>query len=481
MDKLQIGGAAITGPTANPIGGELFDYRHYFQSDPDQEITDYSGNENHGIRGSSLLDSTNDFDWVTGGAFFDGVDDEQQNGVTIFDTHDWSIFAVFASREVPSGNRGMFIWEKGVDPSFFELSSHPSHNPLRLNIVIRNDDFTFPINNFQATPETFTHSEHFILHPRTLLFNFDELPTPRVSMSIDGVYDRTYNTSRPALPFTPSVDSFLGSATPFANFNLEMLLHMFCAWRTDYYGTEAAILHSFAQDELLSYGVWLDGHLNFKLFAYYKCNEIDDGDLVDELTGQNLTHDNNPEDATGLIGGGRDLDQGNKLFQDDHIAWTFFGDPFTVNIWTYVTATPGGNHVIISVWDESGSERSWRIYRVGNKWRMGISTDGSVNNVTTIAAGVKINEWQMITLRHDGTTAKFDIHSPSKIASVTSTVGAPFETSASKLRLNDNYDPISEDGLYLIDELAFWNRHLSDGELDTLYNSGSGFELEDIV
>ena len=94
-----------------------------------------------------------------------------------------------------------------------------------------------------------------------------------------------------------------------------------------------------------------------------------------------------------------------------------------------------------------------------------INGESYINNGITLA----LNQWNFVGCSWNGTNRK--IYYNTNIKTASGSLSSPVD---GKLLVGNN--PVLSSGLFTgkLDELAYWNRQLSDTEIATLYNSGNG-------
>ncbi len=469
-----------------PVTEALYDYRFYNQGEPDQQINDFSSPANTGTRGSGQFVDTSDFGWILGGAQFITADTgAAEPGVQLWNSGDASIFIVAAGKKNTNASIPKFLFhETGIagDHSTFSLSSRFVSLNRSLNFLLTNSDNTIVVDNHLSTGEFFTADPHVVQHPHSVLLTYNS-GTPEFKMYLDGVLDSTPPISASIDNIHPSA-KYIGYAGVFSGSELAHItadISSIATWRKTLTANDAMLLHSFFRNELDNKRVYLEGRLQHQQFAYYKFNETNaTDDATDELGNVSLTQSGDPELVTGAIGSARKIETRTDEFRDTNTIWTFFGDPFTINVWVQPIKDTG-EHYFLSVWHEAGNDRSWRIGQNSGNWRVQSSSDGTSSNIRTAAVSSAViqDEWQMLTVTVDASkvmtlTVNSSAGSGSDSVSLvdfTNKNGASIAMIA-----GEQSDPINDPDAD-IDELSFWNRVLSNEEITKLYNNGNGLEL----
>ena len=201
--------------------------------------------------------------------------------------------------------------------------------------------------------------------------------------------------------------------------------------------------------------------------------------------GINLTSENSVLSTTGLQGNGRNFVVANseRMIGNATASSTMFGTAdFTVAFWFRMTsAFVSGNQGLVTN-DFFSTQRGVSIYisgASGNYYAPQMNlhyTDNTEETYSPFFATnlVPISTWHFFCLRLSGGTA-MDARL-NATASSTKTITKSFHSTRQRLFFGVRYTStefLNGD----LDEVAFWNRRLSDAELDTLYNSGAGIDL----
>jgi len=224
------------------------------------------------------------------------------------------------------------------------------------------------------------------------------------------------------------------------------------------------------------------------LTNYWPLNETaTTGDVTSAnwvVGGLNMTSENSVLSTAGLVGNARTFVKANseRMFGDAGTSTTLCGTAdFTAAFWFRVTAAhDGALHGLVSN-DLFPTERGISIYLTGDgtNWFPPLLfleyADGSNETYQpfeqTFAAS---QQWHFFCVRLGGATTmecRFD-----STDGTSKTLSKSFRATRQQLIFGARYsasDLLNGD----IDEIAFWNRRLTDSEVGTLYNSGSGIDL----
>ena len=147
-------------------------------------------------------------------------------------------------------------------------------------------------------------------------------------------------------------------------------------------------------------------------------------------------------------------------------------DNFTIQVWVNFNGTEG-EQTLIEKWAQANPVAGYTLTKLnGDKLRLAIAVAGETDidsEPLTIASGV----WHQFCARRAETT--FDLFfNGSKVA--TSSISAAVSPSSNPLLIgvrNGGAHPVKG----RIDEVAFWSRALSDEEVLSLFNNGSGSQI----
>lgn len=200
--------------------------------------------------------------------------------------------------------------------------------------------------------------------------------------------------------------------------------------------------------------------------------------------GLNMTSENSVLSTTGVIGNGRTFVPANseRMLGNATAATTMFGTSnYTVAFWFRMSsAYVSGNQGLVSN-DFFSTERGISIYMTGaagNWYRPYMNlqyTDATEETFGPFgAATATANAWHFVCVRLGGGTA-LDVRF-NTFDAVTRTITKSFFSSRQRLFFGVRFT--TNDFLNgNLDEVAFWQRRLSDAEVSTLYNNGTGIDL----
>jgi hypothetical protein len=200
--------------------------------------------------------------------------------------------------------------------------------------------------------------------------------------------------------------------------------------------------------------------------------------------GINLTSENSVLSTTGVQGNGRNFVAANseRMLGNATASSTICGTAnYTLAFWFRMTsAYTSGNQGLVSN-DFFSTERGISVYGTGasGSWyrpylNLNYADATSETYGPFAADSMAPSTWHFFCLRLSGGTA-MDVRF-NAIDATTKTITKAFFTSRQRLFFGVRFtssDYLNGD----LDEVAMWNRRLSDAEVSTLYNSGAGIDL----
>lgn len=214
--------------------------------------------------------------------------------------------------------------------------------------------------------------------------------------------------------------------------------------------------------------------LTDNLLAFYKLNDLTDS------SGNNrtLTNNGNVSFASGKIGNAAVFDGNSQLT----IPSTFWGglEGVTVSTWVKIDPNidPSKSGMLFSIWNNGNGGGPLLVdYSAGNDKLYFVfpTTDGGWIDFT----GVELHDgtWKHVVFVYNGSTARFFVDNQQVFSreqtglTIADQNGVPFV-------IGGLDDDLSRSFLGEIDAVGIWNRALTEPEIATLYNSGTGLELD---
>ena len=238
-----------------------------------------------------------------------------------------------------------------------------------------------------------------------------------------------------------------------------------------------ALALSFA---LPAFQVVLHAALADNLTWYFELNEAS-GNAIDSVAAANLTDTNTVTSAAGKVGNARDYTAANsEYFTGADSAARSTGDiDFTLAGWAWFDSAATAMD-FLSKWETGQQE--FLLRRAGvDVIQFYVSADGSATTNVDSAVAISTGTWYFIAARHDSTNNLIRLRVDTTDATAVSHAGGVFDSSTALLfgAILPATPTNFLDGR--MDEWGFWKRHLSDAELTTLYDSGTGMSYSDIT
>jgi len=232
------------------------------------------------------------------------------------------------------------------------------------------------------------------------------------------------------------------------------------------------------------YGVWnadtLGTSLDSSIYAAYN------GDNVNDTSGnsRNGTNVNNVTFTTGKIGNAFTFNGSNNINLPNS-SFDFTGD-FSISVWIKIPVNPSGYCGIFSNYNYDNIDNLGHILQLGSdrKVYFGVhsATSGSSNVVSTTV--LVLNTWYHITVKRDSVAKRSDLYIngvfEAQATNTNITIGygtRAIQPTIGAVRIN-NQGTLSTYG-YLngqVDALTIWNKKLTEAEILSLYNEGTGAE-----
>jgi hypothetical protein len=206
--------------------------------------------------------------------------------------------------------------------------------------------------------------------------------------------------------------------------------------------------------------------LTDSLVSYWKLDETS-GTRSDAHGSNDLTDNNTVGSATGIINNGADFERGNSEYLNCGGA-DFDVTDHTISFWVKLESTPGSTMGMVCRYADA-TNRTFYVYINGSNQVQYIVRGASASNIV-VGPTVSTGGWYHIVARYDDTnkTIELDVNGTNYSNTATAGIRADNITDLEIGQLNGAYF----DGI--IDEVGFWSRTLTDGEVAQLYNSGAG-------
>jgi hypothetical protein len=218
------------------------------------------------------------------------------------------------------------------------------------------------------------------------------------------------------------------------------------------------------------------------LVAYWPLNETaTSGDVTakDESgKGYDLTSNNSVLSTTGKIGNARDFVATNSEFLSiaSNADMQFGNKDWTLTCWIYPGTFTGQ---IVAKDMSGGREIEIRTTTVNsNSLQVVVYASGGTSGNNTVLANLTANTWYFYAVRSVVSTGVITIRGNASTATINRPAGQTWNSTSTALNIGRRaFVGASDYFTGRIDEVAKWDRALSDAELDAIYNSGNGINL----
>ncbi len=231
-----------------------------------------------------------------------------------------------------------------------------------------------------------------------------------------------------------------------------------------------------------------NGSIDEVLIGQTSGNNPTDGDIAKLYTLTNA-HDMNKPSVTGRVNKGFDLwgyaswandstcsyiDMGTGFNQAVHGVAT----PFTISYWMYRSSGSSSASEKNIGW--YGGNYKGVLMGVYNDGNIGVTigqgnTTGSSSNFGFSAGSAPLDQWDHIVLTYDGTNIKVYVNGSN---TYTHNIGAFVDNGdgTQPLKINLSSWSLFEGSRGRYDEIGLWSRAITQAEVTTIYNSGSGLQ-----
>lgn len=231
----------------------------------------------------------------------------------------------------------------------------------------------------------------------------------------------------------------------------------------------------------LAVGDPFDGHatLGTDIVAYYKCDS--NGSFPDSTGTYDGTINGADYSSSGKINGCYDYVEtnGDYVVLSGSLGFND-GDNFSVSLWIKGD-TLNDQEVPINDYDRNAG-KGFKVLIYGGKVR-GANIENGSNYTTIIGSSVSVDTWYHIVLSINGSTGATTLYVDN--SKYNTNVGggsvSQFNVSGRNYVIGSEawYNSIASNRHFngFIDEIGFWDKVLTDGEVSDLYNSGNGLSF----
>lgn len=149
---------------------------------------------------------------------------------------------------------------------------------------------------------------------------------------------------------------------------------------------------------------------------------------------------------------------------------------FTVACWFLIDASTGTTQMLVAKDDSGAGDREWRLqYRDGTtNIRWAVNDGENFTTVETAESSVSLDTWHFVVAWHDAANDQIGVQIDNGSKSTAAFSGGSTNTNSDVTVSQDSSNAAELNGD--IDEISYWKRLLTDDEVSTLYNEGSGLE-----
>lgn len=220
-------------------------------------------------------------------------------------------------------------------------------------------------------------------------------------------------------------------------------------------------------------------NLNEDLISYYKLDEITGTNAVDSIGNVNGTASNArvfTSQVAGIINTSADFSQGDDYINIGDISWIDYTKDLSISAWINFTTFSGDQQGVIVKSDGEGPDDTVFIVRgLNNDFRFTIRTKNDIDQTILIDnSQIGTNSLKHVVLIANQTNLAIYVNGVLKNATVRSDYDF-FNPNGRSLTLG-RFGSYSGNYYFngSLDEVGFWNRSLTPGEIINLYNEGSG-------
>lgn len=213
-----------------------------------------------------------------------------------------------------------------------------------------------------------------------------------------------------------------------------------------------------------------DTDLSTSIVSYWELEEAS-GTRVDSHGSNDLADNGTVTQGTGIQGNCADFTDSSSEYLSYASSATFVYDGASarsLSFWFYPHSVTGVN-TVVSCWG-GGSTQNWIVYTNGSNIVAGVESNGALITATSAAT---INTWHHVVLLMKASgSAELYVNGVSKGTGTpagSAGANAPFYIGQNS---SSNY----YDGL--VDEVGWWTKELSAGEISSLYNAGAGIPYD---
>jgi hypothetical protein len=192
--------------------------------------------------------------------------------------------------------------------------------------------------------------------------------------------------------------------------------------------------------------------------------------------GRDLTLQGGVGFGAGLFGQALDIPGDRNQFAVrslDDTVFDFGGSDFTIQVWVNYNTT-SNEQVLLEKWSDPPLE-GWTLTKMsGDRYRF---ATGGMGNHDSVPLSITTDAWHQVIMRRTGGT--LDMRFDDSVVLSANVGSSALTDTGNPLLVGRRYAGDSR-GFAMngrLDEIAIWNRALSDDEIQRLYNGGAGLQI----
>ena len=228
--------------------------------------------------------------------------------------------------------------------------------------------------------------------------------------------------------------------------------------------------------EKIDTSIWAEwtASLNVNLISYQKLDETSGTTTLDEI-GHSVGTLNSDNWSVGLINNGQRFNGARVLDMSNNSNFNFSGKDFMIQIWFTWESWSGNYAGLLTKSDPTEANYDIEFARLTTNNLRYIVTKQAGGTAQIITSDVNTAGWKHMVFGYNGTGIV--VYLNGVLNGYSPFVGGITGRDTLPLRIGSRPDQNKWDGM--IDEVAMWDRALSESEITDLYNSGAGIQYTD--
>jgi len=227
---------------------------------------------------------------------------------------------------------------------------------------------------------------------------------------------------------------------------------------------------NFAGIRVPEWATWT-GNMSVNLISYYKLNETTGTSVVDSLGNNNLINSGADINQPGKIGSAYKFGLNDIL---NGSSTDFANEELSINMWANITGAETGD-ILTQLSQKVSFNRAITISFV-TPTTLGITSYNGTSLANASSYSPYFNNWTMVTATRTKTALKLYFNG---VSVLNQTVYFPMFTDIDWLTIGTNPESLSSNINGSLDEIAIYNKTLTQAEILVLFNSGIGCQYGD--